>query len=97
MAKVLSQFIRQGDSSGVAQATYYLEEAIKLFEGLEEMKGLVISHGLFGEIEALQGGFEKALMHFEFAAEKAQAINEHQFHEFYRLKAQQMKDRLYEL
>ncbi len=97
MAKVLGHFIRQGDSSGVAQATYYLEEAIQQFEGLDEMKGLVISHGLFGEIEALQGGFEKALMHFEFAAEKAQAIKEHQFHEFYRLKAQQMKDRLYEL
>jgi tetratricopeptide (TPR) repeat protein len=97
MAKVLGQYIRQGDSSSVAQASYYLEEAIQHFEGLEDIRGLVIAQGVFGEIEALQEGFEKALMHFEFAAEKAQVINEHQYHEYYRQKAQEMKDRLYEL
>lgn len=97
LAKVLGKYIRQGDSSSAAQACYYLEEAIQLFEGLADTKGLFIAHGLFGEIEALQGNFEKALMHFEFAAEKSQALNEHQFQELYRQKAQEMKDRLYEL
>ncbi|UCG90528.1 MAG: tetratricopeptide repeat protein [Candidatus Heimdallarchaeota archaeon] len=97
LAKVLGQYIRQGDSSSAAQAAYYLEEAIQLFNELDDKKGLLIAHGLFGEIEALQGGFEKALMHFEFAAEEAQTTSEHQFQEFYRLKAQEMKDRLYDL
>ncbi|MFX1286190.1 MAG: tetratricopeptide repeat protein [Promethearchaeota archaeon] len=97
LAKVLKQYVRQGDSSSAAQAVYYLEEAIQLFEELDDKKGLLIAHGLFGEIEGLQGSFEKALMHFEFAAEKAQTTNEHQFQEFYRQKAQEMKDRLYDL
>ncbi len=97
LAKVLGQYIRQGDSSSAAQAVYYLEEAIQLFEALEDKIGLIFAHGLFGEIEGLQGGFEKALMHYEFAADKAQTINEHQFQEFYRQKAQEMKDQLYEL
>ena len=96
LAKVLGQYIRQGDSSSAAQASYYLEEAIQLFEGLADMKGLFIAHGLYGEIEALQENFQKALMHFELAAEKSQALNEHQFQEFYRLKAQEMKNQLYE-
>ncbi len=97
LAKVLGQFIRQGDSSSAAQAVYYLEEAIQLFERLEDNKGLMHAHELFGEIEALQGSFEKGLIHFEFAAEKAQALKEHQYQEFYRQKVQEMKDRLYEL
>ncbi len=97
LAKVLGQYIRQGDSSSAAQAAYYLEEAIQLFEALEDKIGLIIAHGLFGEIEGFQGGFEKALMHYEFAADKAQTINEHQFQEYYRQKAQEMKDQLYEL
>ncbi|MFX0014533.1 MAG: tetratricopeptide repeat protein [Promethearchaeota archaeon] len=97
MAKILGQYVKQGDSASAAQASYYLEEAIQHFEALEELKGLVLAHGLLGEIEALQRSYEKALMHFEFAAEKAQVINEYQFHEFYRQKAQEMKERLYEL
>ena len=97
LAKVLGQYIRQGDSSSAAQAIYYLEEAIQLFEQLEDNKGLMHAHEIFGEIEALQGSFEKGLIHFEFAAEKAQALKEHQYQEFYRQKVQEMKDRLYEL
>ena len=97
IVKVLGQYIRQGDSSNADQASYYLGEAIQLFEDLEDRKGIIISHGLYGEIEALQGNFEKALMHFEFAADKAQTFNEHQFQELYRQKAQGMKDRLYDL
>lgn len=96
LANVLGQYIRQGDSSSADQASYYLGEAIQHFEDLEDGKGIMISNGVFGEIEALQENFEKALIHFERAAEKAQAINEHQFQEYFRQKAQEMKERLYE-
>ncbi|UCE12148.1 MAG: tetratricopeptide repeat protein [Candidatus Heimdallarchaeota archaeon] len=97
VAKVLGQYIKQGNSSNVAQASYYLEEAIQIFEQLDDKIGLMHAHGLFGELEALKGQFEKGLMHFEFAAEKAQATDAHQFQEFYRQQAQRMKERLYEI
>lgn len=97
MTKVLAQFLRQGDSSSADQATYYLREAIQFFEQLSDDFGLMHANISFGEIEALNSNFEKALIHFESAAEKAISINAHQFQEFCRQKAQQMKDRLYEL
>ena len=97
MTKVLAQFIRQGDSSSADQATYYLREAIQHFEQISDDFGLMHANILFGEIESLQDNFEKALIHFESAAEKSLALNAHQFQEFCRQKAQQMKDRLYEL
>ncbi len=97
MTKVLAQFIRQGDGSSADQATYYLREAIQHFEKLSDDFGVMHANILFGEIEALQENYEKALIHFESAAEKSLGINAHQFQEFCRQKAQQMKDRLYEL
>ncbi len=97
MTKVLAQFIRQGDSSSADQAAYYLREAIQLFEQLSDDFGLMHANILFGEIEALQENYEKALIHFESAAEKSIGINAHQIQEFCRQKAQEMKDRLYEL
>jgi tetratricopeptide (TPR) repeat protein len=98
LAKVLGQYIKRGDVSSNTQARFYLNESLQLFErDLKDDFGLMIAHGGFGELEALEKNFEAALFHFETAAEKAQTLKEYQLHEHYRQNAQDMKDKLYDV
>ncbi len=94
LAKVLCQFIKRGDVSSDAQARYYLTEALQLFETLKDDFGLMTAYGVFGDLETTEKKFETGLLYFETAAEKAQALKEYQLHEFYRQKAQEMKNKL---
>jgi tetratricopeptide (TPR) repeat protein len=97
IAKVLAQYVKKGDFSSDAQARYYLNEAIQRFEELNDDLGQMQTHGVFADLEELEGNLEPALFHFEAAAEKAQNLRKYQLHEFYRRKAQGIKNKLYEL
>jgi tetratricopeptide (TPR) repeat protein len=98
LAKVLAQFIKRGDGSSGTQARFYLNESLKIFEkDIKDEFGLMLTHGMFGDLESIEGNFDAALFHYELAAEKAQSIKEHQLHEHYRQFTQAIKDKLYEL
>jgi len=91
LAKVLKM-----DRSSQSQAEWYLKESIDLSEEVGDNLGLMCAKGEIGEIEEIAKEYEPAFMYYEAAAEKAQQINSHQYHEYYRNKAQRMKDRLYD-
>ncbi len=78
----------------VDQAEYYLREAKERFEQVEDGKGLMMTHGTFGDLEAAQNNFEGALIHYELASESAQSLKKHVFQEHYYQKAQNMRNRL---
>ncbi len=78
----------------IDQAEYYLREAKERFEQLEDIKGLMMTHGSFGDLEAAQKNFEGALIHYELASEQAQSLNKHIFQEHFYQKAQDMRNRL---
>ncbi len=54
----------------------------------------MLYRGVFGDLEAFEGNFERALFHYEAAADKAQTIKEYQLHEHYRQQTQIMKNKL---
>ncbi|MFX0185346.1 MAG: tetratricopeptide repeat protein [Candidatus Hodarchaeota archaeon] len=98
LAKVLSQYVKRGDVSSDTQARFYLNESLQIFEkDLKDDFGLMLAHGGLGELEAIEENFDTALLHFETAAEKAQTLKKYQLHEYYRQKAQRMKDKLYDV
>ena len=94
LSRILNRYVLKGDSSSAAQSDFYLGEAVLLFDEVGDTRGLMYAQGVFGELESFQRNFEKALIHYDIAAEKAQANNSHLFQEFYRQKVREMKDKL---
>ncbi|MHA1214620.1 MAG: tetratricopeptide repeat protein [Candidatus Hodarchaeales archaeon] len=97
MAKVLKMQLKRGDSSSQSQAEWYLNDALTIFEDSTDILGIMSVYGERGELEELAGNFESALIYFENASEKATELKAHQFQEYYRYKAQKMKNKLYEI
>ncbi|MFX0150159.1 MAG: tetratricopeptide repeat protein [Candidatus Hodarchaeota archaeon] len=98
LAKVLAQYIKRGDGSSGTQARFYLNESLQIFQrDIKDEFGLMLTHGIFGDLEAIEGNLDVALFHYELAAEKAQSLKEHKLHEHYRQFTQVIKDKLYEL
>ncbi|WP_455464291.1 tetratricopeptide repeat protein [Candidatus Hodarchaeum mangrovi] len=96
LAKILKIYFKQGDSSSQSQAEWYLKEAIDLSEEVGDNLGVMCASGEIGEIEEIAQNYEGALMYYEAAAEKARQITSHQYQEYYRNKAQRMKNMLYD-
>lgn len=94
LSKILAEFVKRGDSSSSTQAVFYLEEAVQLFEQLGDKFGLMIAQGSFGNLESMIGNLEKALIHVEIAAEKAQSLNDHIYQELYQQKTQEIKNKI---
>ena len=87
---------KQGESSTQSQAEWYLKEAIGISEEIDDNLGVMCARGEFGEIEEIAKNYESAFMYYEAAVEKARQLNSHEFQEYFRNKAQRMKNKLYE-
>jgi len=96
IAKVLCQNLLLGDLSSEVQATHYIKQALEVFEQQNDKKNIMISYGLMGTLESIKQSYDSALIYFERAAETAQTMNNEDLQDFYRQKAQPMKDKLYE-
>lgn len=90
LGKVLSQQVIQ-NSSDETQARFYLNEGLQLFEQLTNESGLMEVYGTYAQLEANLKNYEAGFLYYEKAAETAQ---DYQLREFYRQRAQAMKDRL---
>ena len=96
ISKILTQHLKMGDLSSEVQATHYLTSAIETFEQLEGSdRNIMISYGIFGNLEEVKENYDSALIYYERAAEKAQVLNDHDLQEFYQKKNQMMKNKLY--